>query len=73
MEQLQEMLDPSLFFRVNRSFIVNIKAIDEIVVYSKSPLKIGVIPPAEKEMIVSREKVALFKQWFNNPNITPLY
>lgn len=66
MEQLQEMLDPSVFFRVNRSFMVNITAIEEVLIYSKSRLKIGVNPPPEKEMIVSREKVSSFKQWFDD-------
>lgn len=72
MEQLQEMLDPSLFFRVNRSFMVNFQAIEEVVVYSKSRLKVSIHPAPEKEMIVSREKVSSFKRWFDDATDTSL-
>ena len=65
LESLEEMLDPNLFFRVNRSFIVKISAIRDVLVYSNSRLKISVDPEFPKEIIVSREKVNAFKDWFN--------
>ena len=65
LESLEEILDPNLFFRVNRSFIVNINAIKDVLVYSNSRLKISVEPEFPKEIIVSREKVNAFKDWFN--------
>jgi DNA-binding LytR/AlgR family response regulator len=65
LEDLETILDPKLFFRVNRTFIININAIDDVIVYSNSRLKIITEVKAEKEIIVSREKVGAFKQWFD--------
>lgn len=65
LEELENILDPKLFFRVNRTFIVNINAINDVIVYSNSRLKVITEVPPEKEIIVSREKVGAFKQWFD--------
>ncbi len=65
LESLEEILDPGLFFRVNRSIIVKINAIKDVLMYSNSRLKISVNPDFHKEIIVSREKVNAFKDWFN--------
>ncbi|RLD24526.1 MAG: DNA-binding response regulator [Bacteroidetes bacterium] len=65
LEELENLLDPKLFFRVNRTFIININAITDVIVYSNSRLKIITEVKAEKEIIVSREKVSAFKQWFD--------
>ncbi len=64
LEELYQLLDLQLFFRVNRSFIVQINAIKDVVIYSNSRLKIRVSNTFEKEIIVSREKVSSFKKWF---------
>ncbi|CAL2079612.1 LytTR family DNA-binding domain-containing protein [Tenacibaculum sp. 190524A05c] len=64
LEELTELLEQSIFYRVNRSFIININAIKDVVVYSNSRLKISPTITVEKEIVVSREKVALFKNWF---------
>ena len=64
LEELESSLDPNMFFRTNRSFIININAISDVVVYSKSRLKIELNREFEKEIIVSRDKVAYLKTWF---------
>lgn len=64
LESLTDILDPDIFFRVNRSFIININAIKEVLVYSNSRLKIVLHEAFEHEIIVSREKVQVFKAWF---------
>lgn len=64
LESLESSLDPDQFFRPNRSFIVNINAISDVVVYSNSRLKIELNFDFEKEIIVSREKVNQLKEWF---------
>lgn len=64
LESLQEVLNPSEFFRVNRTFIINISDIQDVLVYSNSRLKITSKVFTEKEIIVSREKVSAFKTWF---------
>ena len=65
LEELQNMLDPAVYFRVSRTFIVNINAIKDVIIYSSSRLKILLEHEFEKEIIVSREKVADFKNWFD--------
>lgn len=64
LEDLESALDPSLFFRTNRSFIVSYNAIKDVVVYSNSRLKIILNIEFDKEIIVSREKVSQLKTWF---------
>jgi DNA-binding LytR/AlgR family response regulator len=65
LESLDEILDPKIFHRVNRSYIVNISAIQDVIVYSNSRLKITANIKWEPEIIVSREKVSEFKEWFD--------
>lgn len=64
LEKLETVLDPSKFFRLNRRFIVNIDAIQQVKPYYNSRLKLYVKgADSEEEMIISREKVADFKLW----------
>jgi len=65
LETLEEMLDPQKFFRVNRTFIIEIDAIKDVLVYSNSRLKIILNKEFDREIIVSREKVNAFKTWFD--------
>lgn len=64
-EQLEELVDPTLFFRINRSYLLNINAIQEVNVHSNSRLKIKTHIQWTDEIIVSREKVADFKNFFD--------
>jgi DNA-binding LytR/AlgR family response regulator len=63
MEELQHLLDPKLFFRVNRSFIVSINSLEAIHPYFGSRFKLKLIPTTKKEIIVSRERANSFKAW----------
>lgn len=65
LEGLEELLDPKHFFRANRSYIVSIHFIQDVIVYSNSRLKIVPSIKWEQEVIVSREKVNEFKGWFD--------
>ena len=66
LDQLEHLVDPKIFFRVNRNFIVAFSAIKDIVAYSTSRLKITLINWSEKEdIIVSRERVGAFKEWMD--------
>lgn len=64
LETLQGLLDPKRFHRINRSFIVGIHAIEDVVVYANRRLKLHLQPKMVAEIVVSREKVPRFKQWF---------
>ncbi len=64
LEALEELLQPESFYRVNRTFIVNIESIKDVIVYSNSRLKVELEVDFDKEIIVSRDKVSAFKGWF---------
>lgn len=63
LELVQTELDPEKFFRVNRTFIVQVSAIKDIIAYTNSRLKIILNSYNETEIIVSRERVKEFKNW----------
>ena len=63
LEDVHNLLSSQSFFRVNRSFIVNINSIKDVLVFSNSRLKITSKVNVDKEIIVSREKVSAFKTW----------
>jgi DNA-binding LytR/AlgR family response regulator len=64
LEQLVGLMDPRKFFRINRECIVNIESISVMQSYSSSRIQL-VLRNMEKSdlFIVSREKVASFKEW----------
>lgn len=63
LEQLETELDPKEFYRVSRKFIIPLRAIKEIQLYSNSRLKVILPSYKDDEVIVSREKVNDFKDW----------
>lgn len=65
LEQLENELDPKEFYRVSRKFIIPLKAIKEIQLYSNSRLKVILPTYKDDEVIVSREKVSDFKDWLD--------
>ncbi len=65
LEDLEEILNPATFYRISRSFIVNINHIQDVLVHSNSRLKIQFEQDFDREVVVSREKVPHFKNWFS--------
>lgn len=63
LEELESMLNPHDFFRINRSLLISFKSVSQIHPYFGNRLKLYLDPPMEKEIIVSREKVNDFKLW----------
>ncbi len=63
---LNTQLDAGAFFRINRKFIINIDCIAKISKWFNNRLKVETMPKCEEEMIVSRERVKLFKDWLNS-------
>lgn len=63
LEQLEGLVDPGQFFRINRKYLIHLKTIKDIVAYSNSRLKLILTVASDDEIIVSREKVEDFKMW----------
>lgn len=66
LDQLEVLLDPRKFFRINRQFIIGFHAITEMFTYSKSRVLIKLNPPTKLETIVSSERSASFKSWLDD-------
>lgn len=62
-DEIEDLVDPDQFFRINRAFLVSIKSIDQIQDYFGNRLKLNLKPVIDKEALVSREKVSDFKDW----------
>lgn len=62
-DEIENMVDPDMFFRINRAFLVAVKSIDQINDYFGNRLKLNLKPNIDKEALVSREKVTQFKEW----------
>ena len=65
LSDLEELLDPTLFFRLNRSFITHFDSIASMVHVSKSRIKIELSPQAKRDIIISTENSQGFKKWLN--------
>jgi len=63
LEQLESELAPQIFFRVNRTFFININAIKDIISYTNSRLQIKLNSYSDQDIIVARERVKDFKIW----------
>ena len=63
LDTLELMLDPKDFFRINRQFLISLKAIDEMKTYSKARVIIKLKPPVKEAPVVSSERAAEFKLW----------
>lgn len=63
LDELEHLINPKNFFRINRQFIVSYQAIAEMISYSKARVLIKLNPPTKYETIVSTERSASFKLW----------
>ncbi len=65
LSELENLLDPKPFFRLNRSFIANYEAIKNIASITKSRFKVDLDPAANRDIIVSSNNAKHFKAWLN--------
>lgn len=63
MEELETQLDPKLYFRCNRQYIVHIDAVQNIHNYFNGKLKLGLKGFPDEDIVVSREKAPILKSW----------
>lgn len=66
MEQIEQQVDPQLFFRANRQFIINRTAILEANFYFNGRLSVKVKPDAPEKILISKARVPQFKAWMNS-------
>ena len=63
LQELEGMLPPRQFYRVNRQLLVNVEAIRKVHAFLGGRLKLELAPPSGADCVVSRERVSPFKAW----------
>jgi DNA-binding LytR/AlgR family response regulator len=66
LDELEGMLDPERFFKINRKYILSIDACSQIIAWSNNRLKIDVEGIDDQKIVVARERVKDFKAWLDN-------
>ena len=62
---LEALLDPILFHRINRRYLITHKAISDVVTHSSSKLKVKLLHADDDEIFISRERMTSFKDWLD--------
>ncbi len=65
LEELERILDPSIFFRVSRKFIVCINCIAEVKGLVSTRLEVKLNQNCEHDLSVSRDRAQDFKNWLD--------
>lgn len=65
LEDLENMVDPAGFFRINRKYLVCSAAIQDIISYTNSRLRLVLKGSQDSDIIVARERVQEFKAWLD--------
>ena len=65
LDNLEEMLDPARYYRINRKYIIRDEAILDIIAYSNSRLQVNLKGTDERNIIVARDRVQSFKSWLD--------
>lgn len=65
LEDIEAELDTRKFFRANRQFIVQRKAVKNLQLYFNGKLLLNIIPKPNEQIVISKAKAPLLKQWMN--------
>lgn len=66
LEQIQSLLPDKQFYRLNRQYLINFKAVKEVEHYFARKLLVNTIIPTKDKLLVSKEKVSEFLSWLDN-------
>jgi two-component system, LytTR family, response regulator LytT len=69
LENLEELLDPAYFYRLNRKLIAHIGAVREVRVVGNGRYRVHLRPVPEDEVYVSRERLAGFRAWLDGVEV----
>lgn len=65
LDELTELLNPALFFRVNRQYLIAREAVKDIDLWFNNRLAINLKIPVVDKILVSKARVGEFKDWFS--------
>jgi DNA-binding LytR/AlgR family response regulator len=63
LDEVENMVSPDEFFRLNRKYISSVAAIKDVFTFSNSRLKIHLENCTDNDILISREKMGTFKSW----------
>lgn len=64
LDDIMAQLDPEVFFRANRQFIIARNAVKDLAVWFGNKLAVNLTVPVPEKIIVSKARVGEFKTWF---------
>ncbi len=65
LDQIEEMLNPRIFFRINRQFIIGHHAIEEMKAHTRSRINVKLSPPTRLDTIVAIDRAHDFRDWLS--------
>ena len=65
LDELMNQLDPEMFFRANRQFIVSRQAVKDISIWFGNKLSLNLVVEVPEKIIISKARVTEFKNWFS--------
>jgi len=65
LDQVEEMLNPKNFFRINRQFIIGHHAIDEMKAHSRSRIIVKLLPAYKATTVVAVDRASDFRNWLS--------
>ena len=70
LDELSDCLNPNLFFRVNRQYLISRKAVQDIDLWFNGRLSVNLKVPVAEKILVSKVRVSEFKEWFTGSTTT---
>jgi two-component system response regulator LytT len=64
LDELEDLLDPELFFRANRQYIISRSSIKDIDIWFNSRLSVNLKIAVPEKILISKARISEFKKWF---------
>jgi len=65
LEDVENMLNPGEFFRLNRKYMTQLNSVKEIRSYSNGRIRVELLGCDDRDIVLSREKTRAFKEWID--------
>lgn len=66
LDQIQALLSPKQWYRLNRQYLVNFSAVKEVEHYFARKLLVKLVIPSPEKLLIGKEKTSSFLQWLEN-------
>lgn len=66
LDQVQALVSPKQFFRLNRQYLINFSAVKEVEHYFARKLLVKLVIPSPEKLLIGKEKTTTFLNWLEN-------